>query len=224
MEEIITKIKKMNLHSIGLKYGTDKAVPHNYLHVYEKHLNHLREKDVDILEIGVANGSSILMWHEYFKNGTINGIDINSSVLKNPNLKNDSRIKLFIGNQTNRGFLNSSFRDESLDVIIDDGGHTMEEQMISFAVFLRKLKSGGIYILEDLITSFWESHGGNKDNTNTSLSALYNLKVNSKFHSSYLTKEEIAYIESNFKEIFIYGAYNDESVSTKAITSIIIKK
>lgn len=221
MEEIIIK---MDLHSIGLKYGTDKAIPHNYLTIYEKYLNHFKEKNVNVLEIGIANGSSILMWHEYFENGIINGIDINSSTLENPKLKNDRRIKLFIGNQTDRNFLNSSFKDESLDIIIDDGGHTMEEQMISFAILFKKLKSGGIYILEDLITSFWASHGGNKDNINTSLSALYDLKINSKFHSSYLMKQEMEYIENNFKDIFIYGAYGDESVSTQAITSIIIKK
>lgn len=40
------------------------------------------------------------------------------------------------------------------DIIIDDGGHTMKQQITSFNHLLSKVRSGGIYVIEDLQTSY----------------------------------------------------------------------
>ena len=64
------------LDELALKYGTDKGSQyHNYCNKYDKILFPLREKFTNILEIGVANGSSVRMWEEYFPNATIHGVD-----------------------------------------------------------------------------------------------------------------------------------------------------
>ena len=50
-----------------------------------------------------------------------------------------------------------------LDILIDDGGHTMNQQLVSFKNLFPAVKDGGIYLIEDTHTSYWrEYHGGYK--------------------------------------------------------------
>lgn len=207
-----------HLHNLGLKYNTDKAIPHNYCDTYETNLSHLKNEPIKFMEIGVFNGSSLKMWEEFFPSSKIIGIDIHDK-----KEYDTDRIKTIVGDQSDRNFLNK-FNNSEFDVILDDGGHTMAQQMISFGCLFQKLKNGGIYILEDLITSLWASYGGNPENVNTTLSLLHELKTTGKINSAYLLPEEKRYIEDNVREIKIFGHYGDVSVSTQAITSIIIKK
>ena len=64
-----------NLTSIAEFYKTDKY-EHGYTKVYEKYFERLKEKKLQILEIGIADGKSLLTWSDYFENSTIVGIDI----------------------------------------------------------------------------------------------------------------------------------------------------
>ena len=64
-----------NLSSIADFYKTDKY-EHGYTKVYEKYFDNIRDQKLKILEIGIADGKSLLMWSDYFQNSTIIGIDI----------------------------------------------------------------------------------------------------------------------------------------------------
>jgi hypothetical protein len=46
------------------------------------------------------------------------------------------------------------------DIIIDDGGHRMHQQITSFTHLLSKMRSKGIYVIEDLHTSYMPFLGG----------------------------------------------------------------
>ena len=130
----------MILHSLGVKYGTDKATYHNFCNIYENKLGHLKEDKIRFLEIGIASGSSIKMWRDYFTNAEIVGVDI----LDRKYLEDD-RIKTLVVNQEKVDELNSISGD--FDIIVEDGGHTMYQQQITLKVMFKKLKPGGIYIL-----------------------------------------------------------------------------
>ena len=75
-----------NLTTIAKNHKTDKY-EHGYTTVYENYFESLRDKNLRILEIGIADGKSLLTWSEYFKNSTIIGIDIHKIDLKEKNLE-----------------------------------------------------------------------------------------------------------------------------------------
>jgi hypothetical protein len=95
-----------------------------------------------------TGGASIKMWHDYFPNGKVFGIDINPC----PYLDND-RLKTFVADQGSMGDLEAFVKasgDVLFDVIIDDGSHLPHHQQISLSFFFKRLKSGGFYFIEDL--------------------------------------------------------------------------
>ena len=98
------------------------------------------------------------MWKHYFgKEAYIYGIDIDP---KCQQLEED-RVEIFIGSQTDRNFL-EYVRNKigTIDIIIDDGGHTMEQQICSFEELYLALQETGVYLVEDLHTSYWAGYGG----------------------------------------------------------------
>ena len=152
------------LDELGLKYGTDKSSrKHNYLNIYEKHLNHLHHQKINLLEIGVKKGHSLKMWCDYFHNGMVYGIDITKAAFK---YTNEKRIKVFLGDQSDAKFLTQLYNKiGKIDVIIDDGGHTMLQQQVSFQTLFPLLDSNGIYIIEDLHTSYHKEFRTNTKKT-----------------------------------------------------------
>ncbi len=131
---------------------------HHYFDIYERHFQKYRNKKVVILEIGIFQGGSLQMWKEYFgKSAEIYGIDIN------PQCKafEEKNINIFIGSQSDRKFLREVKRKiPKVDILIDDGGHFMKQQIITFEEMYDHVKEDGIYLCEDLHTSYWLRYGG----------------------------------------------------------------
>jgi hypothetical protein len=155
------------LDSLSNKYNTDKkSSVHNYTEIYWE-LFKDKPKDVkNFLEIGVLNGSSLKVWKDFFTEAQIKAIDINSYCKK----FEEDRVKISIGPQENYDFLKSEFLDKNLnfDVIIDDGSHISDHQIKSFEfLFVNCLTPGGIYVIEDVCCSYWESHGGGYKNNDS---------------------------------------------------------
>lgn len=146
------------LDSIAKSHGTDKSSEvHNYCAKYEKYLPFKRCDKIKILEIGVFNGQSLKTWSEYFYNSEVVGIDID------PNCKayEGGRIHIEIESQTNLTFLDSVCQKYGeFDLIIDDGSHINADVIATFNHLFKKLKSGGVYIVEDSCTSYWKDFGG----------------------------------------------------------------
>ena len=147
-----------SLHTTGKVFMTDKYREshsfnnYSYLDIYERFLKKFKNKKINLLEIGVKDGESLRMWKSYFKRSKIYGIDINPTATK----YEENRIKIFIGSQNDKSFLNKiSSMAFNLDVIIDDGSHVNEHILTSFnSLFYDKLKPGGYYIIEDLACSY----------------------------------------------------------------------
>jgi len=130
----------------------------HYFDIYERHFEKYRNKEIVILEIGVAHGGSLQMWKQYFgSKAKIFGIDIN------PECKNleEENIEIFIGSQTDRKFLKDVAKQiPPIDILIDDGGHSMTQQIISFEELYKYVKPDGVYLCEDLHTSYKLKYGG----------------------------------------------------------------
>jgi len=150
-----------NLQQIGDKYGTDKSIHKyndiSYLDIYDSYFGSIRENIKSILEIGVLNGKSLLMWQEYFSNSVIYGIDINPDCKK----YESDRIKIFIGDQNDEEFL-KKVKSEigECDIILDDGSHITKHQIKTFNILYDSLKKGGYYVIEDIRNSYEEWSGG----------------------------------------------------------------
>lgn len=139
----------------------DKRLIHKWIHyfdVYDRHFSKYRNKDVVILEIGISQGGSLQMWKDYFGDkAKIFGIDIN------PNCKKleEENIKIFIGSQSDSIFLREVKKQiPPIDILIDDGGHTMVQQIVTFRELFSYVKEDGVYLCEDTHTSYWLKYGG----------------------------------------------------------------
>tara|TARA_A100001515_G_scaffold144946_1_gene150869 strand:+ start:1087 stop:1743 length:657 start_codon:yes stop_codon:yes gene_type:complete len=136
----------MNLKKIFDKYGTDKSVHHEYYKPYEENFEYLRDKKINLLEIGIRDGNSLRAWKEYFPNGNIYGMDIHPSCI----VMEKEGFNVVIGDQGLEDDLNK-FGDTQFDIIIDDGSHFTKHIVKSFHhLFNKNLKSNGIYVVEDL--------------------------------------------------------------------------
>jgi hypothetical protein len=130
----------------------------HYFEIYEKWFSKYRDTPVTILEIGVYQGGSLNMWKNYFgEKAKIYAIDINPECKK----FETEDIRIFIGSQEDRNFLNQVKSElPQIDILIDDGGHTMQQQIVSFQELYGKIAPDGIYLCEDLHTSYWGNYGG----------------------------------------------------------------
>lgn len=160
----------------------------HYFEIYEKYFAKYRNQKVSILEIGISHGGSLQMWKKYFgEDVSIFAIDIN------PECKQfeDDHTKIFIGSQSDAKFLNEVIAQiPQLDIIIDDGGHTMIQQKVSFEMLYPKVKGGGLYLVEDTHTSYWyKFHGGIK-NPNSFIEYSKNL-IDSLYEDHVVEKNKI---------------------------------
>jgi len=138
------------LDDLALKYGTDKgSSDHNYCPHYERYLAPRREDPLTMLEIGVWEGASLHMWREYLPNATIVGLD------KYDRDVQIDGVEIHIGDQDDAAFLNRVAEIAgAFDVIIDDASHISSKTIRSFELFYPHLKPGGLYVIEDLQTSY----------------------------------------------------------------------
>lgn len=126
----------------------------HYFEIYERHFSRFRGQDVHVLEIGVYSGGSLEMWKSYFGPASkIYGVDINRRCKA---YESDS-VRVFIGNQGDREFW-KRFREDvpTLDVVIDDGGHIPQQQIVSLEELLPHLRPSGVYVCEDVHGPFNE--------------------------------------------------------------------
>lgn len=131
---------------------------HHYFDIYENHFKPWRGQNITLLEIGVFGGGSLDLWRNYFGPETqIIGIDVTESCVALA----DERTKIFIGDQADRKFLRDVLSQVGpLDIVIDDGGHTMNQMITSFEEIYPRLTSPGVYLVEDVHTCFF---GGEYD-------------------------------------------------------------
>ena len=130
----------------------------HYFEIYDRHFSRLRGRKINILEIGIMHGGSLQMWQNYFNgNAMIYALDINPECRK----FESENVKVFIGSQEDKKFLQQLAKElPPLDLLIDDGGHSMKQQITTFQELYDKVKDDGVYLIEDLHTSYMKFYGG----------------------------------------------------------------
>ena len=207
--------------------GTDKWGAHWYTQHYHTHFKKIRNKKLNILEIGVGGydsptigGNSLRTWKSYFGKSNIYGIDIYEK-----NELEEKRIKIFKGSQIDDFFLHNVCQSiGEIDIIIDDGSHLNRHVIESFRILFPFLKTNGIYVVEDLETSYWSSMGGNSNdlkNADTSINFFKSL-VDSLNHEEFIKPGyNKSYFDLNIVEVHFYhnmvfivkGKNNEKSIN-----------
>ncbi len=156
-ELIMNTFHKPNMREmkeLGFKFNAEKITLHGYHRFYDFFLRHLRLQPITMLEIGISRGKSLNMWMKYFPKSFIYGIDIKKEGI-------NERYQIFKGDQGNMKFMDEvittmkSQNKSELDLIVDDGSHLCSHQVECFNKLFPLIKKEGIYIIEDIETSYW---------------------------------------------------------------------
>jgi cephalosporin hydroxylase len=131
----------------GDRHPTHK---HFYIDVYDGMFSGWKDEPVQLMELGIASGASLLMWSQYFTKGKILGLDIVEPVRKDY-LETISNIGMIFGDAYNDD--NAKYLVENLpkqDIFIEDGAHDIDNQIKALHKYHRIVRPGGYYICEDL--------------------------------------------------------------------------
>jgi len=142
---------------------TDKGTQHTYLGVYEYLFYKKKQTASVVIEVGIGcffekNGGSIKLWHDFFDNATIYGIDILPVERVIESLLNNPRVVLQCeSNAYDPNFVLENYTNKNIkaDIIIDDGAHTFESMISFLNLYLPILKDDGILIIEDVQDIQW---------------------------------------------------------------------
>lgn len=136
----------MTLSELNKETLSDKGTHHSYIDMYyERVFAGYKNKSINLLEIGVNAGRSLELWAKYFNSdSTIIGIDKKITIPYKPSKKN---IHYIIGDATKEETVK---KFSSIDIIIDDGSHRVQDQLKSFNLLYPKLQQSGVYIIEDI--------------------------------------------------------------------------
>ena len=128
---------------------TDKHSLHSYTdHFYEREFAKYRDQPVQIIEIGIDQGGSLVLWAEYFQRAKILGVDLQLRGNCEQDCARYPGIQLALGNAYDHYSLQYF---PPADIIIDDGPHNIESQIWTVKNLSHRVKPGGMLIIEDVI-------------------------------------------------------------------------
>lgn len=215
-EEFKETIKKLNFLHYQFKENdlmhffleNKGRVVHKWLHyfeIYDRYFNKFRNRKINILEIGVNRGGSLQMWRRYFgEKANIFGIDI----LEGSKILEKEGFTIFIGNQSDTIFLNKVANSiGKIDIVIDDGGHTMDQQIVTFEELFPFVSEDGIFLCEDTHTSYWSDYNGGYKKQNTFIEYAKNLVDDlHAYHSKSREELKPSYYTKNMEYIHFYDS------------------
>ena len=154
-----------DLNQLALLFRTDKCGSHWYTQHYQRYFRPLKNKRLNVFEIGIESGASLRMWKAYFRKSQIIGID-----LLDKTYLSEHRIDIRQCDQTDSDRLLRLAREYGgFDIIIDDGSHLNEDVIKTFQLLFPLLRENGIYVVEDTQTAYWQTWGGGIANPHNSM-------------------------------------------------------
>ncbi len=200
-----------------------------YFDVYDGVFEKFKNKKITFVEVGVLNGESLQMWRKYFNpDSRIIGIDFNPECKK----FEKNGIEIFIGDQSDDKFWDEFYKKiGKIDILLDDGGHTNTQQIITTVKSLPNINDDGILMIEDTHTSYMQEFGNpNKysfinftkkiiDDVNFKYPNLGNFKVSlNNYVYSIQYFESIVIFHINTKKTNINKKIKNKSIDNDIIT------
>jgi hypothetical protein len=224
-------------------YGSDKGTRmsgHCYTRVYEQLFRPLRYERLVFVEIGllrvdidarrVGNGAegtaaieagrapSLEMWRDYFPNAEIFGFDIDDF-----SRVRMERCTILRGDMSSPADLERLARTigRPIDVLIEDGSHVSHHQQIALGALFPRVKSKGMYVVEDL---HWQDARVEKAGAPKTRDILRKLAVNRVFDSPFISEEQRKYITDNVEKVSLFDSLTCEVSDTSDALAVLVKK
>lgn len=157
---------RRSLTQLAQEFGSDKWGAHRYTPHYERHFAPFKDREILVLELGIGGyarerqgGASLRMWKAFFPRAQVVGVDIqDKSFVDGP------RITSYQGSQTDRRLMRRIVRRFGPPtIVVDDGSHRPPHVIKSFGILFPLLADGGLYVIEDIQTSYWPQWKGSLD-------------------------------------------------------------
>lgn len=160
----------------------------SYFQVYENVFGKYVGQSITFVEIGVLNGGSLFMWRDYFgANARIIGIDLNPDAKK----WEESGFEIFIGDQSAPSFWDAFYQKVGpVDIVLDDGGHTNLQQIITTHYAIPHIKDGGTLVVEDVHTSYFKDFGNPSKYSFVNFAKRMADSINSRFPAVKVVKND----------------------------------
>tara|TARA_B100000965_G_C19595472_1_gene759990 strand:- start:2956 stop:3708 length:753 start_codon:yes stop_codon:yes gene_type:complete len=210
-----------NLEKIFSYYGTDKASTfndgnnkgHGFTKFYEEHFFKLRNKEINILEVGSYSGASAAAFSKYFPNSKVFCLDVNISNFK----YSSKKIKVFGLDVSQKKMIDEFFKeikversDNFFDIIIDDGSHKLGDILITFKYLFDNLRKNGFYVIEDYKFPNYFKHLDDIAHDKIDL-MIDNLKNKKIFNSNILDESFQKKLHNSIKNISVHQGNSEHS-------------
>jgi len=179
-----------------------KIKGHGYSKFYEKYFNEFKNLECNILELGSFNGNALAAFYFFLKKSNIYSGDIHPDILR----YKSKRIRNFFIDCGSENSIKKNIVNQDIyyDIIIEDAAHNLKHQIITLFMCFEKLKSRGIYVVEEL--DFPDTREDMIENSQgpTLKAILKKIKTNQEFESKYVSKEDKNYFLKHFSSIEIF--------------------
>ena len=182
--------------------GQEKIIKtHNYTILYEKYFKKIRNREIKILEIGSHEGRGLASLYYYFPNSKLCGANINPFQMR---FRSKRITELFVDVSSYKILTSlSHYLKEEQDIIIDDASHNLRDILITFSIFFQKLKSKGIYVIEDMNQFEVYKELNPYQNELTVIEILKKIQKSEEFNSSFIDDVNKKYLINHISEIKI---------------------
>ena len=170
-ERLPIRCADVSFYEAALATTTDKVHPHHYEFAYGDLLRPIRCNELTVLEIGLGcdggvdtAGSSAKLWLDFLPHVQLTVFEFNEACATEWYIRDargvgaaklEAQLRIFTGDQSRAGVLIPMAQERGpFDFIVDDGGHTYTQQLVSLRTLLPFVKPGGFYVIEDVQTSF----------------------------------------------------------------------
>lgn len=198
----------------------DKWLP--YFDVYEKYFSKFVNQQPVVVEVGVQFGGSMQLWKEYFgPDAKIYGIDHAKEILD----LDINGVTLIVGDQQNNDFWNQFLSTiPNIDCFIDDGGHKMQQQIVTLIQVWPKISQGGVYICEDTHTSYWDHYDGGFQRPNTMIEFSKHLidLINREHFIKTIPPEQMVKIFGDVASVHFYNSMIVLEKGNKPFSRVIV--
>jgi hypothetical protein len=237
------RISTDNLTDLADNCGSDKGTrldAHGYTRIYKGFFEQMRGTALTFLEIGLARpdddhrrvsnaaegittatasrAPSLEMWRTYFPRAQIFGFDIDDFTSANVDgctiLQGDmsseqdlKRLVDAIGNP--------------IDILIEDGSHLSHHQQFALGWLFPHVRSGGIYVIEDL---HWQEQKMERHNAPKTRDVLRRLQMDGVFESPFLTQGQQKYIQDHVAKLWLFDSLTPRVEDPSGALGILIKK